>query len=171
MKFVDLLRHRLDEIDNTEIKEVTWEKNIGHFNIEEENYEIVFENADESSNENISIRGVKFYRILNNQRMLSYIDSKEPLVVTQTLFTEVKKYLEIEKPDIFVYSSSLDKKTRLLYYFYVLKNLRYEFPKYKDIATEDDGPERFFILATTLFQSNTNLKIIKSKIGPIFSYK
>lgn len=100
-EFRDYLEERglsfVNEIKK-EVKDVKWDNNIGYFNIDEEKYEIEFDEFTDNGNK---VAGIKFYRILGSRRVLKYTESKEPLTVSLTMKDQVKKYLDKHKPDVF----------------------------------------------------------------------
>lgn len=80
-----------------EIKTVEWNNNVGYFSIDEEKYEVEFDEFTDNGNK---VAGIKFYRIIGNRRVLKYTESKEPLTVSLTMKDQVKKYLDKHKPDV-----------------------------------------------------------------------
>lgn len=133
-----------------EIKDVNWKsefgKGTGEFYVQDEKYEIEFDEAD---TDGYKVRGMKFYRIIDGQRILTYTESKEPLTVALTMKDQVTKYLSKVKPDVFGYLGNLDEKPRLRHYERLLNQLRYEHKEYTLAFTEDKGGERFFVLDKT----------------------
>ena len=157
-KLIDEFRAFLNKPENlNEINEVTkraekvyWRegfgKGTGIFKVQDENYEIEFDKVD---TDDIKVRGVKFYRMINNQRITTYVESKEPLTVMLTMKGEVQKYLEFIKPDIFGFMGKLSEIPRLRHYERLLNQLAGLYPIYKLAFMEDKGGERIFVLVNT----------------------
>lgn len=121
-------------------------RGTGVFKVQDENYEIEFDNVD---TDGIKVRGVKFYRIIDNQRITTYVESKEPLTVMLTMKGEVQKYLSKHNPDIFGFMGKLSEKPRLRHYERLLNQLAGLYPVYKLAFMEDKGGERIFVLVNT----------------------
>lgn len=83
---------RIDEMTKKTPSEVKWKSGfgngIGKFSIQDEDYEIEF---DEN---NQKVAGIKFFRMKNNIRVIKYGESKDPLTVSLTMKEQVKLYLE-----------------------------------------------------------------------------
>lgn len=142
--FREYLRQgQINEIKK-EVKDVTWKDNIGHFSIDDEKYEIEFDEFTENGN---SVAGIKFYRILGNRRVLKYTESKEPLTVSLTMKDQVKKYLDKHKPDVFGFLGALNEKPRLRHYERLLTLLHREYTVYENSFMMDREGDRIFVLA------------------------
>ena len=104
--------------------EVKWTKGFGvgtgYFNVGDEQYEIEF---DEVDTRDCAIRGMKFFRIIDNNRKIKYTASKEPYCVASTVKEQVQKYIEHFKPDIFGYMGDLEEKPRLRHYLRMIQDL------------------------------------------------
>lgn len=129
---------------------VVWKSGFGQgtskFKVQDEDYEIEFDNID---TDGYLVRGVKFYRFINNQRITTYTESKEPLTVMLTMKSEVQKYIEKIKPDIFGFMGKLSETPRLRHYERLLNQLAGLYPIYKLAFMEDKGGERIFVLVNT----------------------
>lgn len=147
--FIQNETQELNEIKK-EIKSVLWSngfgKGVGYFSVQDENYEIEFDQADMDG---YVVRGMKFYRVIEGQRVITYTESKEPLTVALTMKDQVNKYILKIKPDIFGYIGNLDEKPRLRHYERLLNQLRFEHKEYVLAFMEDKGGERFFVLDKT----------------------
>lgn len=164
--FREYLRNlELNEVKK-EIKDVTWNsgfgKGTGYFLVNDEKYEIEFDSAD--SNE-FKLRGLKFYRIIDNKRVITYTESKEPLTVALTMKDQVNKYLTKFNPDVFAFLGNLSEKPRLRHYERLLNQLRLEHKEYVLAYMEDKGGERFFVLDKTNGAVNDELDVLRSKLG------
>lgn len=108
--------------------EVKWKsgfgKGIGKFTIQDEDYEIEF---DEFIENNQRVAGIKFFRMKNNLRVIKYVESKDPLTVSLTMKEQVKLYLEQKKPDVFGFMGDLTENARLRHYQRLLTVLSREF--------------------------------------------
>lgn len=129
--------------------EVKWKsgfgKGIGKFTIQDEDYEIEF---DEFIENNQRVAGIKFFRMKNNLRVIKYVESKDPLTVSLTMKEQVKLYLEQKKPDVFGFMGDLTENARLRHYQRLLTVLSREFSStYRHAYTTDRGGERIFILS------------------------
>lgn len=127
-----------------EVKEVIWSNNVGHFSIDDENYEVEF---DEFSDNGNKVAGIKFYRIIGTRRILKYTESKEPLTVSLTMKDQVKKYLDKHNPDVFGFLGDLKEKPRLRHYERLLTLLHREYKQYDNSFMMDREGDRIFILA------------------------
>lgn len=134
-------------------------KGIGYFQINDENYEIVFDEADSNSNK---IRGMKFFRTKGDLRMTRYVASKEPFAVVATIKEQVQKYIEHFKPDVFGYMCTLDETARLRHYQRMLINLESKFKMYKTSYSTDFSGERMFVLSK--FDSDRTQHVLKDLI-------
>lgn len=144
IKFTDWLKEKeLTEIKK-EVKEVDWKNGIGYFSIDDEKYEIEFDEFTENKN---SVAGIKFYRIIGNNRVLKYTESKEPLTVSLTMKAEVKKYIEKHNPDVFGFLGALTEKPRLRHYERLLTLLHREYKQYSNSFMTDRQGDRIFVLA------------------------
>jgi hypothetical protein len=144
IKFSDWLKEKqLNEIKK-EVKEVHWKNGIGYFSIDDEKYEIEFDEFIENGN---SVAGIKFYRIIGNNRVLKYTESKEPLTVSLTMKAEVKKYLNKNVPDVFGFLGALTEKPRLRHYERLLTLLHREYSQYNNSFMTDRQGDRIFVLA------------------------
>lgn len=148
--FMDWLENsRIDEITKKTPADVKWKSGfgngIGKFSIQDEDYEIEF---DEFIENNQKVAGIKFFRMKNNIRVIKYVESKDPLTVSLTMKEQVKLYLEHKKPDVFGFMGDLTEKGRLRHYQRLLTILSREFSaSYKYAYTADRGGERIFILS------------------------
>lgn len=151
-KLIDEFRAFLNKPENLDevtkrAEKVYWKGGFGRgtgiFKVQDENYEIEFDNVD---TDDTKVRGVKFYRIIDNQRITTYVESKEPLTVMLTMKGEVQKYLEFIKPDIFGFMGKLSEIPRLRHYERLLNQLAGLYPIYKLAFMEDKGGERIFVL-------------------------
>ncbi len=164
--FREYLRNsELNEVKK-EIKDVTWSsgfgKGTGHFFINDEKYEIEFDSADSNG---FKLRGLKFYRIIDNKRIITYTESKEPLTVALTMKVQVNKYLAKFNPDVFAFLGNLSEKPRLRHYERLLNQLRLEHKEYVLAYMDDKGGERFFVLDKTNGAVNDELDVLRSKLG------
>lgn len=132
------------------IADVNWVSGLGNgtgcFTIHDEKYDIEFDNID---TDGFKVRCIKFYRIINNQRITTYVESKEPLTVMLTMKHEVQKYIEKFNPDIFGFMGKLSETPRLRHYERLLNQLAGLYPIYKLAFMEDKGGERIFVLVNT----------------------
>ena len=119
-------------------------KGTGYFNVDEELYEIEFDNVDTKE---CTIRGMKFFRIIDGNRKIKYTPSKEPYCVASTVKEQVQKYIEHFKPDIFGYMGALDEAPRLRHYLRMIQELERKFKFYNDVFIRDEGGERIFVLS------------------------
>ena len=146
-EFRDYLEERglsfVNEIKK-EVKDVKWDNDIGYFNIDEEKYEIEFDEFTDNGNK---VAGIKFYRILGSRRVLKYTESKEPLTVSLTMKDQVKKYLDKHNPDVFGFLGDLTEKPRLRHYERLLTLLHREYKQYANSFMMDREGDRIFILA------------------------
>ena len=164
-----MLKNMITEIVKGPVK-VSWPLGFGidtgYFEIEDEKYEIEFDEADTKE---CTIRGMKFFRIIDGVRKIKYTASKEPFAVAATIKEQVQKYIEHFKPDIFGYMGDLDEKPRLRHYLRMLQDLERKFKFYNDVFTNDLGGERFFVLSK--FENSTetlnNLKELRKELGKI----
>ena len=147
--FLNKTSNELNEVTK-KVADVSWKSGFGNetgtFEIQDEKYEIEFDNVD---TDGFKVRGVKFYRIINNQRITTYTESKEPLTVMLTMKNEVQKYIEKINPDIFGFMGKLSETPRLRHYERLLNQLAGLYPIYKLAFMEDKGGERIFILVCT----------------------
>jgi hypothetical protein len=127
-----------------EIKNVEWKNNIGYFNIDDEKYEVEFDEFIDNGN---NVADIKFYRILGSRRVLKYTESKEPLTVSLTMKDQVKKYLDKHNPDVFGFLGNLTEKPRLRHYERLLTSLHREYKQYENSFMVDREGDRIFILA------------------------
>lgn len=127
-----------------EIKNVEWKNSIGYFNIDDEEYEVEFDEFIDNGN---NVAGIKFYRILGSRRVLKYTESKEPLTVSLTVKDQVKKYLDRHKPDVFGFLGNLTEKPRLRHYERLLTSLHREYKQYENSFMVDREGDRIFVLA------------------------
>ena len=139
-------------------------KGTGRFNINDELYEIEF---DEVDTKNKTIRGMKFFRIIKNTRVTRYTESKEPFAVVNTIKEQVEKYIKTVNPDIFGFMGTLDEPARLRHYQRMLMNLETKFKEYKTSFTTDNGGERFYVLSKLISTEDTidNLKELRAELG------
>lgn len=141
-------------------------KGTGYFNVEDEKYEIEFDIVDTN---HCTIRGMKFFRIIDNNRKIKYTASKEPYCVSSTVKEQVQKYIEHFKPDIFGYMGNLEEKPRLRHYLRMIQDLEKKFKFYNDVFTRDEGGERIFVLSK--FESNKetldNLIELRKELGKV----
>ena len=168
--FSEYLRHgELNERLKEPVK-VEWKngfgKGTGKFNILDEQYEIEF---DEVDTKDITIRGMKFFRIVKNTRVTRYTESKEPFAVTATIKEQVEKYIKIIKPDIFGFMGTLDEPARLRHYQRMLMSLESKYKDYKTSFTTDMGGERIYILSKLSSTEDTlnNLKELQEELGKV----
>lgn len=151
-------------------QEVHWPKGFGsgtgYFNIGEEKYEIEF---DETDTKTMTVRGIKFFRIINSKRVIRYTESKEPFAVAMTIKEQVHKYLNAVKPDVFGFMGALDESPRLRHYMRILKVLSSEHKEYNDAFTHDEGGERIFVLSKFESTEETldNLKELRKELGKV----
>lgn len=144
--------NKSDELNEVtkRVADVKWKSEFGsgtgEFKVQDEDYEIEFDNVD---TDGFKVRGIKFYRVLHNQRITTYTESKEPLTVMLTMKNEVQKYLEKLKPDIFGFMGKLSEVPRLRHYERLLNQLAGLYPIYKLAFMEDKGGERIFVLVNT----------------------
>ena len=173
--FIDWLREKeareakgtieLNEVKK-EVKDVSWSsgfgKGVGKFSIDEEKYEIEFDEFIEEGHPGAII---KFFRVVNGRRVKKYTDSKEPLTVSLTMKDQVKKYLDKYKPDIFAFLGDLDEKPRLRHYERLLTLLYREYNIYEHSFTIDKQGDRIFVLSKTEKLSDRAIEIIHHKFG------
>lgn len=141
-------------------------KGKGYFNIDEELYEIEFDSAD---TEEHTIRGMKFFRVLERTRVIKYTPSKEPFCVAATVKEQVHNYIEHFKPDIFGYMGDLDEAPRLRHYLKMIQALEKKFKFYNIVFTHDDGGERIFVLSKleSIKETLDNSKELRKELGKI----
>ena len=152
MDYMERFTNELRSVLNTsaineikkEVKEVVWENDIGYFNIDDEKYEVEFDEFNDKGNK---VAGIKFYRIIGNRRILKYTESKEPLTVALTMKDQVKKYLDKHNPDVFGFLGDLTEKPRLRHYERLLTTLHREYKQYANSFMTDKGGDRIFVLA------------------------
>ena len=140
---------RINEMTKKTPAEVLWKsgfgKDVGKFNIQDEDYEIEF---DEFIENNQKVAGIKFFRMKDDTRVIKYVESKDPLTVSLTMKEQVKLYLVHKKPDVFGFMGDLAEKGRLRHYQRLLTVLNREFStSYSYAYTADRGGERIFILS------------------------
>lgn len=143
-EFREYLSNKIITEIKKEIKEVKWINNIGYFDIDEEKYEIEFDEFIENGSK---VAGIKFYRIIGSRRVLKYTESKEPLTVSLTMKDQVKKYLDKHNPDVFGFLGDLKEKPRLRHYERLLTLLHREYKQYDNSFMMDREGDRIFILA------------------------
>lgn len=147
--FLNKTSNELNEVTK-KVADVSWKSVFGNgtgtFEIQDEKYEIEFDNVD---TDGFKVRGVKFYRIIDKQRITTYTESKEPLTVMLTMKNEVQKYIEKINPDIFGFMGKLSETPRLRHYERLLNQLAGLYPIYKLAFMEDKGGERIFVLVCT----------------------
>lgn len=159
--FREYLRQvQINEIKK-EVKDVTWKDNIGHFSIDDEKYEIEFDEFTENGN---SVAGIKFYRILGNRRVLKYTESKEPLTVSLTIKDQVKKYLDKHKPDVFGFLGALNEKHRLRHYERLLTLLHREYTVYENSFMMDREGDRIFVLSKSENVLDSTINSLQQKL-------
>ena len=163
--FREYLRNsELNEVKK-EIKDVTWSsgfgKETGHFFINDEKYEIEFDSADSNG---FKLRGLKFYRIIDNKRIITYTESKEPLTVALTMKDQVKKYLDKHKPDVFGFLGDLTEKPRLRHYERLLTLLHREYKQYANSFMMDREGDRIFILSKNENILDTTIASLQQKL-------
>jgi len=144
-----------------EIKDVTWKDSIGYFSIDDEKYEVEF---DEFTENGKSVAGIKFYRILGNRRVLKYTESKEPLTVSLTMKDQVKKYLDKHKPDVFGFLGALNEKPRLRHYERLLTLLHREYTVYENSFMMDREGDRIFVLAKSENILDSTINSLQQKL-------
>ena len=150
--------------------EVNWPKGFGkgtgYFEVLDEKYEIEFDEVDTT---NCTIRGMKFFRIINNNRKIKYTPSKEPYCVSSTIKEQVQKYIERFKPDVFGYMGALDEAPRLRHYLRMIQSLEKQFKFYNDVFTRDEGGERIFVLSKFKDNNETldNLVELRKELGKV----
>lgn len=150
--------------------QVNWPKGFGkgtgYFEVLDEKYEIEFDNVDTS---NCTIRGMKFFRIIEHTRVIKYTPSKEPYCVSSTVKEQVQKYIEHFKPDIFGYMGDLEEKPRLRHYLKMIQDLEKKFKFYNSVFTRDEGGERIFVLSKFESTKETldNLIELRKELGKI----
>ena len=150
--------------------EVKWPKGFGkgtgYFEVLDEKYEIEFDEVDSSEN---TIRGMKFFRIMEHTRVIKYTPSKEPYCVSSTVKEQVQKYIERFKPDIFGYMGALDEAPRLRHYLRMIQLLEKEFKFYKSVFTRDEGGERIYVLSKleSITETLNNLVELKRELGKV----
>ncbi len=150
--------------------EVKWPKGFGkgtgYFEVLDEKYEIEFDEADSSEN---TIRGMKFFRIMEHTRVIKYTPSKEPYCVSATVKEQVQKYIERFKPDIFGYMRALDEAPRLRHYLRTIQLLEKEFKFYKSVFTRDEGGERIYVLSKleSITETLDNLVELRKELGKV----
>ena len=150
--------------------EVNWPKGFGkgtgYFEVLDEKYEIEFDEVDSSEN---TIRGMKFFRIMEHTRVIKYTPSKEPYCVSSTIKEQVQKYIERFKPDVFGYMGALDEAPRLRHYLRMIQSLEKQFKFYNDVFTRDEGGERIFVLSKFKDNNETldNLAELRKELGKV----
>lgn len=150
--------------------EVKWPKGFGkgtgYFEVLDEKYEIEFDEADSSEN---TIRGMKFFRIMEHTRVIKYTPSKEPYCVSATVKEQVQKYIERFKPDIFGYMGALDEAPRLRHYLRMIQLLEKEFKFYKSVFTRGEGGERIYVLSKleSITETLDNLVELRKELGKV----
>ena len=150
--------------------EVRWPsgfgKGTGYFEVLDEEYEIEFDRED---TQDCTIRGMKFFRIVDGTRKIKYTPSKEPFAVASTIKEQIHNYIAHFKPDIFGYMGALDESPRLRHYLRMIRELEKEFKFYNDVFTRDDGGERMFVLSKFKDTKETieHLKELRRELGKI----
>ena len=155
MKFSDLLEVKKN------IQDIIWNGKIGTFHIDDELYEIEYDEVDSDVH---TIRGIKFYRIIKNKRILKYIESIEPLSVSETIKKDVIRYIKEERPDVFGFVSTLDEIARLRHYERMIKYLHKLYPEYSNVYSEDIDGSRVFIIDKTNGTSDNEIKYLRNKL-------
>lgn len=161
IKFRDWMKEKeLNEVKK-EIKSVHWKNDIVYFSIDDEQYEVEFDEFTENGH---FVAGIKFYRIISNRRILKYTESKEPLTVSLTMKDQVKKYLDAKKPDVFGFLGALNEKPRLRHYERLLTLLHREYKEYDNSFMMDREGDRIFILAKTEDVLDDTIKSLQQKL-------
>jgi hypothetical protein len=131
---------------------------FGSFEIDNIEYDIVFRREDKPRNLDIKIASLKFSRPdLDDPHAFSK-DFKKPLVVANTVKQELKKYLEKEPCDVFIFKSYIGEKSRVKKYRDLANSLIFGF--FSMLWEVEFQKYNYFILykKTSFFKNNKEIE-------------